>query len=463
MEAMHSTHSLTLHEAIARIQAGTLSSGEVWKACAAQIEHLNPQLNAFITLMEPTGTGEPQSEMSGDTAIPRLSGLPIAVKDLFETAGIRTTAGSLFFKDYVPHENAVVVTKVRAAGGQIIGKTNTHEIALGVTTVNPHFGTCRNPWASDRVSGGSSGGSAVAVATGMALAALGTDTGGSIRIPASLCGVVGLKPTYGRVSLRGVFPLSWNLDHAGPLAHCVQDAALLLQVIAGYDQVDPHSRNVPVDEYGRQLQDGVQGWRIALGSGSYVEDSDPEILEAVRHAAALFEKVGARVERVDLSYLREAALANGLMTQADAAAYHRQRLAEHPEVFGSDVRSRLETGRDTPAADYVLARRTQTEMMRRLGMLLEEFEIIMLPSTPLTAPLIDGVDALEHARQLTRFTAPFNLTGLPAVSVPCGFSGQGLPMGLQLVAAAWNEGKLLRAARAYERETLWGEQRPHGV
>ena len=459
---MGSPNLPTLHDIINRINAGTLSSSDVWSECVSRIERLNPRLNAFITLMMPRAEPGPPPRTAAQTGATSLAGAPIAVKDLFETAAVRTTAGSLFFTDHVPEHDAVAVKKVRAAGGQIIGKTNTHEIALGVTTVNPHFGICRNPWDTDRVPGGSSGGSAVAVATGMAVAALGTDTGGSIRIPASLCGVVGLKPTYGRVSLRGVFPLSWNLDHAGPLTRSVADAALMLQVLAGYDEEDPGSCDVPTDDYRAHIEAGVRGWRFALAAGDYVENSDPEVLEAVHAASQVFAAVGASVTRVDLHRLREAALANGLITQADAAAYHRQRLAEHPEMFGSDVRKRLEAGRDTPAADYVLARRTQTETKRELNRLFEHFEIIVLPATATTAPPISGGDAVEQARRLTRFTAPFNLTGLPAVSIPCGFSRQGLPIGMQLVAPAWGEVQLLRAARAYERENDWNLRGPPG-
>jgi len=456
MVLMHATHWYTLNEARERIRAGTLSAAELWEACAYQIDLLNPQLNAFITLMQPElASGAPASPAA-------LAGIPIAVKDLFETAGVRTTAGSLFFKDYVPDRDAAVVEKVRAAGGQIIGKTNTHEIALGVTTVNPHFGTCRNPWDRRRVAGGSSGGSAVAVATGMAVAALGTDTGGSIRIPASLCGVVGLKPTFGRVSLRGVIPLSKNLDHAGPLARTVSDAALLLQVIADGGSEDPRHEHAPADDYVRHIDDGVRGWRVLCASGAYVEKCEPDVIEAVAQSTKVFEKNGAKITRVDLSYLRDAALANGIMTQADAAAYHRERLAEHPEWFGDDVRRRLETGRDTSTVDYQAAAQTQIDMRRRLSLLLQDFDVILLPSTAMTAPPINEGDAVEHARRLTRFTAPFNLVGLPAISIPCGFNRQGLPIGLQLVAEAWKEAQLLRAARSYERETEWASRHPDG-
>jgi aspartyl-tRNA(Asn)/glutamyl-tRNA(Gln) amidotransferase subunit A len=457
MERMQATHLLTISEATASIRAGKLTARELWRACTTQIEKLNPQLNAIITPMErPEETGLPIEARS-------LHGIPVALKDLFETAGVRTTAGALFFKDHIPTRDGVVVGKVRAAGAHFIGKTNTHEIALGVTTVNPHFGTSRNPWDRARIPGGSSGGSAVAVATGMAAAALGTDTGGSIRIPASLCGVVGLKPTYGRVSLRGVFPLSWNLDHAGPMTRCVTDTAILLQVIAGYDEDDPHCAAVPADDYVGHLEDGAVGLRFALVGGTYVGECDPEVLEAVDAAAELFSRLGATVSKVALEFLRDAALANGQMTQADAATYHRERLSEHPELFGADVRQRLETGRDLTAAEYVLARRTQSEITRRLHRLFEEHDVLMLPATPVAAPPIEGGDAVESARLLTRFTAPFNLSGLPAISIPCGFTRIGLPIGLQMVAAPWNEARLLQAARAYEREVDWGSRHPEGV
>jgi len=382
------------------------------------------------------------------------------VKDLFETAGVRTTAGTLFLKDNVPTHDAVVIEKLRTAGAHLIGKTNTHEIALGVTTANPHFGICRNPWDPSRTPGGSSGGSAVAVATGMAIAAIGTDTGGSIRIPASLCGVVGLKPTFGRISLRGVFPLSWNLDHVGPLTRCVTDAAIVLQAIAGYDAEDPQCAMVPVDDYVARLEDGVSGFRIAVADGLYVGESEPEVLDSVGEAAEIFRGLGAVVTPVSMEYLGEAALANGQMTQADAAAYHRQRLSEHPEMFGEDVRQRLEAGRALSAADYVAARRSQAVLRRQLERLLAEHHLLMLPTTPVTAPLIEGGDAVAHARRLTRFTAPFNLTGLPAISIPGGFTRTGLPVGVQMVAAPWSEARLLQAARAYEREVDWQSRHP---
>lgn len=444
---------LTLTQAREKIGRGELTPHDLTEACFRQIEHLNPAIDAFITVVEPQ---LPDSKLK-DTP---LYGLPIALKDLYETAGTRTTMGSAFFADYVPSRDAFVVQKLREAGAVILGKTNTHEIALGVTNVNPHYGACRNPWDLARITGGSSGGSAAAVVSGMALAALGTDTGGSIRIPASLCGVVGLKPTYGRVSLRGVFPLSWNLDHAGPLTQCVRDAALLLQIIADYDEEDPASVNAAVDDYLTHIADGVRGLRVALAVGDFIEEADAEVLRAVHATAEVFTSLGAHVESVEIEWLREAALANSLMTQADGAAVHHERLKEHPEMFGADVRQRLERGAEYTASEYSLARREQAEARRRGEQFFRQYDVLILPSTPITAPLIEGSDAVEQARRLTRFTAPFNLTGLPALSMPCGFTKNDLPIGLQLVSAHWAEAKLLRAAQAYEQATEWHVKRP---
>src|SRR5215212_8997364 len=268
MEAMDTIHALTLSSALELLRGKKISFQEIAEACYRQIEKLNPTLNAFITVIELQDALNAQLPAGNGSSSTTLRGIPIAIKDLFDTAGIRTSAGSKFFSENIPREDAFVVEKLKEAGALIVGKTNTHEIALGVTGNNPHYGTARNPWDSARIPGGSSSGSAIAVATGMALGALGTDTGGSIRIPASLCGVVGFKPTFGRVSLRGVFPLSWNLDHVGPLAKCVKDAALLLQVIAVYDAADPASVKMPTDDYLGHLMDDIKcRKKMSIGCG----------------------------------------------------------------------------------------------------------------------------------------------------------------------------------------------------
>ncbi|MCC7117018.1 MAG: Asp-tRNA(Asn)/Glu-tRNA(Gln) amidotransferase subunit GatA [Anaerolineales bacterium] len=447
--------SLPLHEQSDLVKSDQRAASNLASACYRQIERLNPQLNAFITVVRPEESQQPASG-----SFPLL-GIPVAVKDLFDTAGTRTTYGSKFFADHIPTEDAHVIQKIKKVGGRIIGKTNTHEIALGVTNNNPHFGICRNPWNLDRTPGGSSGGSAVAVATGMAMAALGTDTGGSIRIPASLCGVVGLKPTYGRVSLRGVFPLSWNLDHAGPITRNVEDAALMLQVIGGYDKKDPTSIKTLPGDYFSHMRDKLAERKIALAIGDFIEEADAEVLQAVRHAAHLLKELGAEIVEVNVDFLNEAAQANALMTQADAAAFHRDRLKEHPDWFGADVLQRLKNGAAFTSTEYILARRTQAESIRKLENLFEEYDSLLLPTTPITAPPFEGENALERARVLTRFTSPFNLSGLPALSVPCGFSAESLPIGLQIVSRAWNEAGVLRIGYAHQQATEWHKRQPN--
>jgi len=430
------------------------AASDLAKICYGQIERLNPILNAYITIIPP------EKQESPPAANLPLSGIPIAVKDLYDTQGVLTTAGSKFFANHVPAEDAFVVSKIKKAGAQIIGKTNIHEIALGVTNNNPHYGACRNPWDITRTPGGSSGGSAVAVAAGMAMAALGTDTGGSIRIPAALCGVVGLKPTYGRVSLRGILPLSWNLDHAGPITRTVEDAALMLQVMGGFDEGDPASVKTLPGDYLSHIKDGMNDRKVVLAVGKFVEAADQEILKSVREAAQVFKELGVSIVEVNVDFLKEAALANALMTQADGAAFHRERLKEHPDWFGADVRQRLEMGASYTSTENALARRTQAETRRKLESLLDEYDSLILPTTPIAAPALEGEDALERARVLTRFTAPFNLTRLPALTVPCGFSPEGLPIGLQIVSRAWNEAGVLRAGYAYQQATEWHKQKP---
>ena len=446
---------LTLTSALDALHGGTATTQELAEACFRQIERLNPQLNAFITVLDPKSALEAQLPATVHPLTSALRGIPIAVKDLFDTAGIRTTIGSSFFSDYVPETDAFVVEKIKQAGAVIVGKTNTHEIALGITGNNPHYGTARNPWDPTLIPGGSSSGSAIAVATGMSLGALGTDTGGSIRIPASLCGVVGFKPTYGRVSLRGVFPLSWNLDHVGPLTKCVKDAALMMQVISAYDPQDAASQKMITGDYLGHLVDDMEGRKIALGVGEYIEGAEREVVNAVCEAAKVFESMGCKVQEVNVDWMRDAALANKTMTQSDGAAVHRDRLREHPEMFGDDIRRRLEDGAKTSSTDYILARRTQVETRKRCEQFFEMYDLLLTPTTPIAAPTVEGHDAVEQAGRLTRFTAPFNLAGLPALSLPCGFTTNGLPIGLQIVSRAWAESKVLNAGYAYEQSTEW--------
>lgn len=458
---MDDLNSLTILSALELIRGKKTSPQDLASTCLRQIERLNPTFNAFITINDLQSNENKPDSTNNNPLANALHGIPIAVKDLFDTAGIRTTAGSKFFADHIPENDAFVVEKLKQAGATIMGKTNTHEIALGVTGNNPHYGTARNPWDQTRIPGGSSSGSAIAVLTGMALGALGTDTGGSIRIPASLCGIVGFKPTYGRVSLRGVFPLSWNLDHVGPLTKTVEDAALLLQVISIYDPIDPASIKMMTGDYLGHLVDDMEGRKIAFGVGEYIEGADSEVLDAVREARKVFESLKCRIQEVDVNWMREAALANKTMTQSDGAAVHRDHLKEHPDWFGEDIRRRLEDGAKTTSTEYILARRTQAEIRKRCEQFFETYDLLILPTTPVAAPTIEGNDAVEQAGRLTRFTAPFNLTGLPALSIPCGFTKAGLPIGLQIVSRAWADAKVLNAGYAFEQATEWHKRRPN--
>jgi aspartyl-tRNA(Asn)/glutamyl-tRNA(Gln) amidotransferase subunit A len=262
------------------------------------------------------------------------------------------------------------------------------------------------------------------------------------------------------VSTRGVIPLSWNLDHVGPLTRTVRDAARMLSVLAGFDTHDPASTNTPLDDYKIHIENGIRDWRVALAVGSYVEVADAEVLASLNDSAQLFKDLGARVEKVELSWLWDLAMANGQMTQADGAAFHRERLQQHPDWFGLDVRQRLQNGAALPSGDYILARRTQVEGRRRFEMFFEKFDILLLPTTPIPAPPISGMGALEAAAKLTRFTAPFNLTGLPALTLPSGFTKTGLPIGLQIVSKHWAEAKVLQAGYAFEQATEWHVRRP---
>lgn len=431
----------TILTTLAHLHNNEISPGVIAADFLRVIDVQNPILNAFVEIIR---DGLPAPVLSDQP----LYGIPVAVKDIIDLQGSPTRAGSPHFFGAVPvSSDAFVTQKLKAAGANILGKTHTHEIALGITGINPHFGATRNPHRPTHISGGSSSGSAVAVAAGMCLGALGTDTGGSIRIPAALCGMIGLKPTFGRVSTRGVLPLSWNLDHVGPIAATVTDAAILLQVIAGYDALDPACVDVPVGDYLPRINEGVRGWRVAQ---LLVDDCDSGVLDAVNNAARVFAELGAKLTQIDVPELSQTANANTVMLLADAAAFHRQRLTEHPEWFGADVRQRLEAGRALAATEYSLARRTQTELKRYFERFFADYDLLILPTTASVAVPIEKLKSAQYAPRLTRFTAPFNLLGIPALSLPCG-AVDGLPVGLQIVGPAWAEDRVLCAGRAFER------------
>ena len=452
---------LPLQAASALVHSRRASSVDLVRACLDRITRHDRELGAFITLTADSALDEAKradADLANGVDRGPLHGIPIALKDLYDTAGVRTTAGSRIFAERVPERDSAVVEKLRAAGAVFFGKLNLHEWALGVTNQNPHFGPACNPWDVSRIPGGSSGGSAIAVASGFCYSSPGSDTGGSIRIPASLCGVAGLKPTYGRVSLRGVIPLAWTLDHSGPLARTVGDLAIALNATAGHDPLDPASVDVASEDYTAGIEDGAKDMRVIVAT-NFFDDVDVEVDTAVREAARVLASLGASLSeralpRVDLLTAQRAILLT------DAAAYHREHLRERAADIGADVLTRLRTGQTFTGTDYAQARRDRDELRREWLAVLREQDIILSPTTPTTAPARDGQDAVAAAQRLTANTAPFNLTGLPAISIPCGFTKAGLPIGLQLAAGPWREALLLRVARAYERATPWHERLP---
>jgi aspartyl-tRNA(Asn)/glutamyl-tRNA(Gln) amidotransferase subunit A len=458
---------LTLVRAAAAIVNGDLSSVELTQLLLKQIAKWNPSINAFITVASEQAlrdASQADSQIKAGKYLGPLHGIPIAAKDLFETAGLRTTGGSSIFVDYIPTTDAAVIRKLREHGAVIIGKTNLHEWAVGATNINPHYGATRNPWDQSRVPGGSSGGSAAALAARMCLGALGTDTGGSIRIPSAACGIVGLKPTHGLVSLTGVAPFSWSMDHAGPMALTVEDCAILLDAISDYDLTDPESTRRPTAEnYQASINRPVDGLRLAVPKNYFFDSLGSDIRRTIEEAVRTLEKSGAHVSEVTFQDVEEDVKISGLIRLAEGAAVHYRDLIEKRSEIGSDVLERLEWGSRVSTRDYVLAKRTQAARIRLRDQFFENFDLLATPTIPIEPPLIAGLNSVQAARELTRFTVPFNLAGVPAISVPCGFSNSGLPIGLQLVAGRWKETILLAAAHGYQVISDWKNKAPPGI
>jgi aspartyl-tRNA(Asn)/glutamyl-tRNA(Gln) amidotransferase subunit A len=445
---------LTLADAVAQIKGGELSPVELVKACLARIEYLNPTLNAFLTVM---GDEALEQARYAAEAIRRgedwgvLHGVPVGVKDLIDVAGARTTAGSDFLRENVAKEDAFVVQQLRGAGAIILGKTHTHEFAIGATTVNPHYGPAHNPWNVVYSPGGSSGGSAAALAASLCLGALGTDTGGSVREPAALCGLTGLRPAIGRLNTQGVIPMTPSLDVVGPMTHTALDAALMM------DALDPQSASG--GSYLDHLSQPPDGLRVGLPVDDFFWlESNIQVVAAVRRAVDKLADLGLPTVEVGLPTIEEIRGISGVIALSEAAAYHKERLESEPERFGADVRARLEDGMTYRAVDYIRALGRMAEWQRELRALFaEEIDVLAMPTVPVNAHPISGSTGTEAVRQLLRFTYPFALSGLPALSIPCGFA-EGFPIGLQLVALS--EKTLLRVAHAYQRATDWHARRP---
>jgi aspartyl-tRNA(Asn)/glutamyl-tRNA(Gln) amidotransferase subunit A len=431
----------------AALRARRVSSRELVAQSLREIERLDPKLNAFITVTAEAALAEAierDEELARGIDRGPLHGIPIAHKDLMRTKGVRTTAGSEIFADYIPRRDAAIVAKLREAGAVSVGKAGLHELAYGITSNNPHFGAIHNPWDLARIPGGSSGGSAAAVAAGIVPLATGSDTGGSIRVPASFCGAVGLKATFGRVNVSGVLPLGFSQDHVGPFTRTVRDAAIALQAMVD----DPTDYVPPADS-------DLTGLRIALPENFFMERVDPEVEASIRAAFDIAARVGGRVVEVkvpDMEALRAAAVTSLLV---EAAATLRPFLDRRAD-FGADILAMLDQGKAIPAIDYIEAQRTRRRIGRQFAKLFAGVDCIFTPTTPMAAPKIGqmtleiGGAAEEVRAAATRFTRGMNALGLPAISIPCGFSRGGLPIGLQIIAAARQEDRLLHAAAAME-------------
>jgi aspartyl-tRNA(Asn)/glutamyl-tRNA(Gln) amidotransferase subunit A len=444
-----------------RYRDRVLSPVEATRAVLDRIRRLDGRLNSFITVLEQPALAQArqaEAELArGDDRGP-LHGVPISLKDLIDTADVRTTAASRLWRDRIPSRSATIARRLAEAGAVLIGKCNLLEFAYGI--VHPDYGQCNNPWDTGRTSGGSSGGSAASVAAGMGWGSIGTDTGGSIRIPAAYCGVVGLKPTYGRVSLHGICPLSSSLDHAGPLARSVADAAILLGAIAGHDTLDPMCLADPAGDYRSALADAVDGLRLGVVVEHLGDDLQPGVGDATWAAVRELERAGMRVREVSIARLREADDALLGIVMPEAALVHAAWLRDRPADYAALTREQLEQGARIAAVDYLRTQEYRCRLREDFLAALRDVDVLVSPTVAWEAPAEDPPVGESQGAAEARRTGPYNLAGLPAISAPCGFGPQGLPLGLHIAAAPLAEDLLLRVAHAYEQRAGWFQQHP---
>lgn len=449
----------TICELSRKICAREISPVEITHECLARIERLNPALNAFITVTAEQALDQArvaEREIFRGNYRGPLHGVPIGLKDLIDTAGVRTTAASAQFQDRIPVEDAEVVRRLRCGGAVILGKQNMHEFAYGGSSMISFYGEVHNPWDTKRIAGGSSGGSAASVATGLGFAAVGTDTAGSVREPAAFCGLVGLKPTYDRVSLRGVIPLSPSLDHVGPITRSVYDAALMMQVMTGHESNQPclePSFVSAFDEFPEHM-------RIGVPCAFFFDDLDPEIAAAVESAIQVFIGLGAEIREVKLEVSTDRTLSS-----AEAYAYHKPFVERSPELYQPATLARIQAGANISPEDVLRARHDLEASREAIRKVFDEVDVLLTPTVPILPPLIE--DLRKHPADLRpqelimlRNTRPFNVWGIPTISIPCGFTKSGLPIGLQIAAASRHGIVLLQAAQAYEQATQWHKETP---
>ena len=449
---------MTIVEAAAQLREKKISSVELTQAALKTIEEQNPRLNAFITVTAELALAQAaasDARRARKRDVGSLDGIPVALKDLFYTKGIRTTAGSLVYRDFVPDFDSAVTEKLQLAGAVMVGKTGMHELAYGVTSNNPHFGPVRNPHDPECIPGGSSGGSGAAVAAGMCFMAMGSDTGGSIRIPAAFCGTVGLKPTYGRVSRFGSFPLGFSLDHMGPLTRSVEDAGIVLNALAGFDPRDDSTSHKPVADYSDTASGRLDGMRIGVPKNFFLDRVSPEMLAAYRKCVQTAAGLGAQVEEVRVPDIAALNTIGRVILLAEASALMEPHLANRAN-FGDDVLALLDQGRLIAATDYVNAQRRRRMMQQEFRVLFESIDCLFTPVTPTAAPRI-GQATIEINGEFedvrlasTRLVRGINVLGLPALALPCGKDLKGMPLGLQIVGRAFEEETILAAGSALQ-------------
>jgi aspartyl-tRNA(Asn)/glutamyl-tRNA(Gln) amidotransferase subunit A len=471
MEVMRMNNELaskSIGELSPLIREKQISPVEVTEAILDRVEKYNPQVNAYIKVnADQAMESAKQAELDIMKGRYRgaLHGIPMALKDIFYVKGEVATMGSKIHKDFVADYDATVVSKLKEAGVVFTGTLNMHEYAWGGTNNNPHFGPCRNPWNLETIPGGSSGGSGAAVAADMTIASLGTDTGGSIRIPASFCGIVGLKPTHGRVSKYGVFPLSWSLDHIGPMTKTVTDAAIIMEVIAGYDKNDPTTIDIPTASYTDYLSEDIKGLVIGINEEYYFKDVDRGVEKWVRDGIETLKAMGVEVKTVSIPSIKHSYFSEMMTILGEASAIHHNNLKKRSQDFGEDVRLSLELGEIPSAVDYVQAQQMRRNLIHDFDQVFKSIDLLIAPTIPFTAPIIGQATTMINDQKtsvfdnLIRFQSPSNLTGLPSLTLPCGLS-KGMPVGMQLIGKAFREEILLKVAYAFERSHSSGSQKP---
>ncbi|WP_100011151.1 amidase [Lentibacillus sediminis] len=447
---------LTAAELGPLIKSRQLSPVELTKHTLNLMETIDPILHTYITPLPELALRQARKAedeiMRGEYAGP-LHGIPIGIKDNYFTKGIRTTAGSKLFNNFIPNENATAVDKLLGAGAIMLGKQNLHELAAGSTGTNPYFGTTRNPWKINHMPGGSSGGGTASLAAGLAILATGTDTFGSIRLPAAMCGVYGLKATYGLVSTYGIFPTAWSLDTSGPMARSVTDLALMLQVMAGYDAKDPASLNMPIPDYTENLNKGISGVKIGIPT-YYLEGLEPDVEQLFKNAIATLTSLGAEIREIEIPELTMSTFSGYAIVGGEASAFHEKWLKDHAEDYSTDIRTFFLAGALSNTPQYVKAQQARRKMVKAFDRAFHDVDILLGPTIPITTPAFQEnwvEQNLDVVRRCMPFTSPVNLTGTPSLAVPMGLDENGLPVGMQFIGKHLSEKQLLQVGHAWER------------